>query len=273
MPIHPSENSAIPPRSVGVPRLNRDGGLDRREVAEECAIALVYDGTTAAVVMATPSDLRDLAIGFSLTEGIIRNSGEIESLEVVPGLDGIELRTWLAPASGRRFKKRQRRLVGPTGCGLCGIESLSEATRSCPPVTRAIALAPGQIEAAVEALADAQELNRITRATHAAGFYRPGNGLIAVREDVGRHNALDKLAGALACESVAGKSGAIILTSRVSVEMVQKAAVMGASILIAISAPTALAVRTAEACGITLVGIARGSAFEVFSHPAGVRGE
>ena len=273
MLIHHSENSAIPQPYVGVPRLNRDGWLDRREVAEECAIALVYDGTTAAVVMATPSNLRDLAIGFSLTEGIIRNCGEIRSLEVVPSLDGIELRTWLAPAGGRRFKKRQRRLVGPTGCGLCGIESLSEATRSCPLVTRAIALSPDQIEAAIEALADAQELNRITRATHAAGFYRPGNGLIAVREDVGRHNALDKLAGALACENVAGESGAIILTSRVSVEMVQKAAVMGASILIAISAPTALAVRTAEACGITLVGIARGSAFEIFSHPAGVLGE
>ena len=271
--MHHSENAPIPPPSVGVPRLNRDGRLDRREVAEECAIALVYDGTTAAVLMATPSDLRDLAIGFSLTEGIIRNSGEVRSLEVVPGLDGIELRTWLAPASGRRFKKRQRRLAGPTGCGLCGIESLSEATRTCPLLTRAIALAPGQIEGAVEALACAQELNRITRATHAAGFYLPGNGLIAVREDVGRHNALDKLVGALASESVAGKSGAIILTSRVSVEMVQKAAVMGASILIAISAPTALAIRTAETCGITLVGVVRGSAFEVFSHPAGILAE
>jgi FdhD protein len=220
--------------------------------------------------MATPSDLRDLAIGFSLTEGIIRESGEIQNLEVVPGLDGIELRMWLTPASGREFKQRQRRLVGPTGCGLCGIESLSEAGRSSPRLTRTITLASGQIEQAVEALAGAQELNRTTRATHAAGFYRPGRGLIAAREDVGRHNALDKLAGALASESIAGATGAVILTSRVSVEMVQKAAAIGSCIMVAISAPTALAVRTAEACGITLIGIARGSAFEIFSHPAAI---
>jgi FdhD protein len=180
------------------------------------------------------------------------------------------LRMWLAPDSGRRFKKRQRRLVGPTGCGLCGIESLSEAARSCPSVSRSISLAPGQVEAAVGALAKAQSLNQATRATHAAGFYLPGEGLVAAREDVGRHNALDKLAGALASEDIAAGAGAIILTSRVSVEMVQKTAVIGSPILVAISAPTALAVRTAETCGITLVGIARGPAFEIFTHPGGI---
>ncbi len=270
MHVHHSETEPIPPRSVEVPRLNRDGRLDQREVAEECAIALVFDGTTVTVVMATPSDLRDLAIGFSLTEGIIGDCGEIQSLDVVPGLDGVELRMWLAPDRGRRFKKRQRRLVGPTGCGLCGIESLSEAARSCPSVSRSISLAPGQVEAAVGALAKAQSLNQATRATHAAGFYLPGEGLVAAREDVGRHNALDKLAGALASEDIAGGAGAIILTSRVSVEMVQKTAVIGSPILVAISAPTALAVRTAETCGITLVGIARGPAFEIFTHPGGI---
>lgn len=263
-------NLCLPPASIGVPRLNRDGRLDQREVAEECAVALVYDGTTAAVVMATPSDLRDLAIGFSLTEGIIKDIGEFQSLEVVPGLDGIELRMWLAPDSGRRFKKRQRRLVGPTGCGLCGIESLTEAARSCPSLSRSISLTPGQIEEAVAALANAQGLNRTTRATHAAGFYSPREGLVVAREDVGRHNALDKLAGVLASENIAGGTGAVILTSRVSVEMVQKAAAIGSCIMVAISAPTALAVRTAEACGITLVGIARGAAFEIFSHPTGI---
>lgn len=270
MHVHHSETEPIPPRSVEVPRLNRDGRLDHRKVAEECAIALVFDGTTVAVVMATPSDLRDLAIGFSLTEGIIGDCGEIQSLDVVPGLDGVELRMWLARDSGRRFKIRQRRLVGPTGCGLCGIESLSEAARSCPSVSRSISLAPGQVEAAVGALAKAQSLNQATRATHAAGFYLPGEGLVAAREDVGRHNALDKLAGALASEDIAAGAGAIILTSRVSVEMVQKTAVIGSPILVAISAPTALAVRTAETCGITLVGIARGPAFEIFTHPGGI---
>jgi FdhD protein len=263
----------LPSASTGVPRLNRDGHLGQREVAEECAVALVYDGTTAAVMMATPSDLPDLAIGFSLTEGIIKDNGEIQGLEVVPGLDGIELRIWLVPDSGRRFKKRQRRLVGPTGCGLCGIESLTEAARACPNLTRSITLTPGQIEAAVAALADAQSLNRTTRATHAAGFYTPREGLVVAREDVGRHNALDKLAGALASENMAGGTGAVILTSRISVEMVQKAAAIGSCIMVAISAPTALAVRTAEACGITLIGIARGSAFEIFSHPAGICGD
>jgi FdhD protein len=263
----------LPPASIGVPRLSRDGRLDHREVAEECAVALVYDGTTAAVVMATPSDLRDLAIGFSLTEGIIKSSTEIQSLEVVSGFDGIELRMWLAPDSGRLFRKRQRRLVGPTGCGLCGIESLAEAARSCPSLSRSFALAPEQIEEAVAALANAQRLNRSTRATHAAGFYSPHEGLVGAREDVGRHNALDKLAGLLASRNIAGGSGAVILTSRVSVEMVQKAAAIGSCIMVAISAPTALAVRTAEACGITLIGVARGSEFEIFSHPSGIRRE
>jgi FdhD protein len=152
-------------------------------------------------------------------------------------------------------------------------ESLSEATRQIPSSTRAISLDPSQIGQAVEALAKAQNLNRTTRATHAAGFYLPDEGLVLAREDVGRHNALDKLAGALAAERIAGESGAIILTSRVSVEMVQKSAVIGSGILVAISAPTALAVRTAEACGITLVAVARGSAFEIFSHPDGIRPE
>ena len=267
--LNPSD-PPLPPASIGVPRLDRDGRLGQREVAEECAVALVYDGTTAAVIMATPSDLPDLAIGFSLTEGIIKDSGEIQGLEVVPSCDGIELRVWLAPDSGRRFKKRQRRLVGPTGCGLCGIESLTEATRSCPSLTRSITLTPGQIEAAVAALASAQSLNRTTRATHAAGLYKPREGLVVAREDVGRHNALDKLAGALASQNIASRTGAVVLTSRISVEMVQKAAAIGSCIMVAISAPTALAVRTADACGITLIGIARGSAFEIFSHPAGI---
>jgi len=256
--------------SIGVLRLTGEGDLDRREVAEECAVALVYDGTTAAVVMATPSDLPDLAIGFSLTEGIVQSASEVQNVEVIPRLEGIELRMWLTPRAGRQFKARQRRLIGPTGCGLCGIESLSEATRQSQRLTRAISLAPDQIGQAVEALANAQSLNRTTRATHAAGFYLPDRGLVVAREDVGRHNALDKLAGALATEGIAGETGAIVLTSRVSVEMVQKTAAVGSCILVAISAPTALAVRTAEACGITLVGIARGSAFEIFCHPGGI---
>ena len=143
--------------SVGVPRLSRDRRLDRRIVPEECPTALVYEGTTAAVVMATPADLTDLAIGFSLSEGIVKDAREIATLDVVPNTDGIELRMWLTACSSRQFRKRQRRLVGPTGCGLCGIESLSEASRWFAPLARGIALRSGQIEAAVETLSRARK--------------------------------------------------------------------------------------------------------------------
>jgi len=259
-----------PMASVRMPRLTSSRIQDERVVAEECPVALVYDGTTFAVLMATPADLTDLALGFSLTEDIIQDIGEIEELTVVPGPDGIELRLWLRPNAGRRLKERRRQLVGPTGCGLCGIESLREAGRIVRPIVRQIRLAPWQIGAAVEALATSQILNRQTRATHAAGFFEPGRSSMILREDVGRHNALDKLAGALAAEGTSGRTGAIILTSRISVELVQKTAAIGAGFIVAISAPTALAIRTAEASGITLVGIARGGEFEVFSHPTGL---
>ena len=264
------DRTIMPLPSVRMIRFNSDLTRDTRAIAEECPVALVYDGTTAAVLMATPADLADLAVGFSLTEGIIREAGEIEGLDIVPGSTGIELRIWLRPDSGRALKERHRRLVGPTGCGLCGIESLQEANRACSPVARALRLSPEQIGLAVETLAASQWLNHETRATHAAGFFVPSSKNMVVREDVGRHNALDKLAGALAGLSTSGRSGAVVLTSRVSVEMVQKTAAIGAGIIIAVSAPTALAIRTAEACGITLVGIARGRDFEVFSHLAGI---
>lgn len=264
------ERTIMPLPFVRMPRFNPNRTRDTRAMAEECPVALVYDGTTVAVLMATPGDLADLAFGFSLTEGIIRDASEIEELDIVPRSAGVELRIWLRPERGRTLKERQRRLVGPTGCGLCGIESLQEANRVSAPVARTIRLAPKQIALAVERLAASQTLNRETRATHAAGFFVPGSDNMIVREDVGRHNALDKLAGAQARMDVPGCSGAVVLTSRISVEMVQKAAAIRVGIVVAISAPTALAIRTAEACGITLVGIARGRDFEIFSHPAGI---
>ena len=269
---HPARYDRVltPTASIKMPRLTSRGTQDARIITEECPVALVFDGATMAVLMATPSDLADLALGFSLTEGIIEDAGEIEELSVVPGAGGIELRTWLRPRAGRRLKDRRRRLVGPTGCGLCGIESLAEANRMHRAVVRQIRLTPEQIRTAVERLGAVQVLNHATRATHAAGFFRPGDDDMILREDVGRHNALDKLAGALAFQGVSGRAGAIILTSRISVEMVQKAAAIGVGIIVAISAPTALAIRTAEASGLTLVGIARGDDFEIFSHPRGV---
>jgi FdhD protein len=259
-----------PSTSAAIPRLSSARQRDMRIVPEECPVALVYDGTTVAVVMATPANLTDLAIGFSLTEGIIKRFGDVEHLDIVPGTDGIELRMWLAAEAGSHFRRRQRRTVGPTGCGLCGIESLAEATRSFGRLRREITLRSNQIERGMNALSRAQVLNHVTHATHAAGFYLPDDRLVAIREDVGRHNALDKLAGTLAAQGVSGQSGAILMTSRISIELVQKTAAIGCPVLVAISAPTALAVRAADEYGITLVAVARGSSFEIFTHADGI---
>ena len=242
------------------------GETASRSVPEETPIALTYNRATHAVMMATPADLEDFAIGFSLGEGIIATPGEIEEFEVVPAENGIELRLTIAPARAATLIQRHRYLAGATGCGLCGMESLAETVRPSPRVPKGLRVTPATIAEAIACLPPAQVLNQATRAVHAAGFFQPGNGLVAVREDVGRHNALDKLAGHLARASVAAETGIVLLTSRVSVEMVQKAAVMGAPIVAAVSAPTALALRTAEDAGITLIGIARDDGFEIFTH-------
>jgi FdhD protein len=237
-----------------------------RALAAETAVALVHDASTTAVMMATPRDLRDFGVGFSLTEGVIDNPGQIRSLEVVETPLGIEVRMWLEPGVGATLADRRRRVAGPTGCGLCGIDSLAEAARAPRLVTASLTLSTADVQAALDALSQQQVLGAATRAVHAAGYWSPGLGLVAAREDVGRHNALDKLAGALALAG-AQPAGAVVLTSRVSVEMVQKAAAIGAPILIAVSAPTALAVRTAQAAGVTLVAVARSDGFEVFTRP------
>jgi FdhD protein len=241
-----------------------------RAVPEEVPVALTYDGGTEAVMMASPADLEDFAVGFSVTEGIVASPGEIGSLEIVEEEAGIELRMWLAAPHAAALAARRRRIAGPTGCGLCGIDSLAEAVRPPPVVGAGRSFSAGEIAAGLRALAAAQVLGRETRAVHAAGWFEPGRGLVAIREDVGRHNALDKLAGALLRANENPARGMILLTSRVSVEMVAKAAAIGAPFVVAVSAPTALAVRTAEAAGVTLVAIARDDGFEVFTHPARV---
>jgi FdhD protein len=249
----------------------RASAPSRRAIPEETAVALVYDGGTEAVMMATPADLEDFALGFSLNEGVIDAAAEIRSIEIADQTDGIELRIWLAADRAHALAGRRRTRAGPTGCGLCGVDSLAEALRPLPTIESALTIPAADLMAAMRALSDLQALNRETRAVHAAALLVPGEGIIAVREDVGRHNALDKLAGALAREgrSATGKTltGAILMTSRISVELVQKAAIMGAPILAAVSAPTALALRTAEGAGITLAGIVRDDGLEVFTWP------
>lgn len=237
-----------------------------RTIPEETAIAFTYNTASYAVMMATPQDLEDFAIGFSLTEGVIPSLDAIESIEIVEEEVGIELRIWLKARDAVEFLGRRRKMAGPTGCGLCGIESLIEAMRPPPKVRGNLAFAPDEIMTAIDSLFPSQELNRKSHAVHGAGFYDPGRGLVAVREDVGRHNALDKLAGALARERLTAEQGIVLLTSRVSVEMVQKSAAIGAAVIVAVSAPTALAVRMAEAAGMTLVAVARKDGFEVFTH-------
>lgn len=254
-------------RTLAAPSLTFRGGhwlRDMRALPEEVPVALVYNGTTQAVMMATPTDLEEFAHGFSLTEGFVTGRGEIEALEVVEHGAGIELRMTLADTASARFEARRRATVGPVGCGLCGIDSLAEAMRPLPPVLAGgPVLTPQDVGEAMAGLAKHQPLHDATRAAHAAGFYLPGGGLVMAREDVGRHNALDKLAGAMAGQDVG--AGAVVLTCRISLDMVQKCVVLGARIVIAASAPTAEALRQAKATGLTLIGNARDGNFCVFN--------
>jgi FdhD protein len=237
-----------------------------RVVPAEVPIAFSYGGSTHAVMMGTPADLEDFAIGFSLTEGIIASMAEIEEVAVLDEGQGLDVQVRLAENKEDALRARRRHMAGPVGCGLCGIESIEQAMRVVPDVRDVgVVLTPEDITAAMAALNGAQPLHAETHAVHGAGFFIPGEGLIAVREDVGRHNALDKLAGAVIRAGREGGQGIVVVTSRVSVEMVQKTAILGSSTLVAISAPTALAIRTAEEAGMTLVALTRGEDFEIFA--------
>ena len=256
-----------PTRRVAAVKVTAEGRRDvERLLPVETPVAIVADATTFAVMMATPSDLEDFATGFLLTEGLISSCGDIREIDVAAVALGVEARVWLQPGVGVALTERRRRLAGPTGCGLCGVESLAEAVRPPPRVQGSLSVSRDDIRTALEALAAGQALGQATRASHAAGLWRQGQGLVAVREDVGRHNALDKLAGALARAGDVAP-GLLVLTSRVSVEMVQKAARLGAPVLAAVSAPTTLALEAAEQGGITVVAVARSDGFEIFTHP------
>lgn len=254
--------------AVAAPRVAWRGGASMdgvRSVPRETPIALTYNRTTHAVMLATPADLEDFAVGFSLSEGVVEKASDVVALEIVEVADGIECRMDLAAARLDALTRRQRRLAGPSGCGLCGLDSLAAAVRPAPVVPDGRGFTAAMIQDAMGSMPGAQVLNAVTHAVHAAAFWTPELGLVALREDVGRHNALDKLAGALARSGVPAADGLVLLSSRVSVEMVQKAAALGAPVIVAISAPTSLAIEVANGAGITLVGVARADGFEVFT--------
>ena len=234
-----------------------------RTLPVEIPVAITVNATTHAVMLASPADLADFATGFALTEGLVDHADEIERLAIVTPPGGIEVQLWIAPARAEAAAARRRHLAGPTGCGLCGIESLAEAIR---PPRRCTAAgprpAPSEIVAAIVALAAAQPLGTATRAVHAAALWQRGQPLL-VREDVGRHNALDKLVGAAVGHDAT--VAMLLLTSRVSVEMVQKASILGTPVIVAVSAPTSFACDQAAAAGLTLVAVARPDGFEVFA--------
>ncbi len=240
--------------------------MGERVIAEETAIAFTYNRVTHAVMMATPADLEDFAVGFSLAEGIIHAPADIAALQIVAVDLGVELRMDISATLASQLEARRRHIAGVSGCGMCGLESLEQAMRRPPTVTSRLTVTPAMIAAAIAQLPALQAINQLTRAVHAAAFWQPAIGLVALREDVGRHNALDKLAGALTRTGIAAVEGVVLLTSRVSIELVQKVALMGMPIIVAVSAPTALAVRVAEAAGITLIGVAREDGFEIFTH-------
>lgn len=254
--------------------VGHDGAHDgERTIPQETAIAFTYDGSSHAVMMATPADLEDFAIGFSLTEGIVSSPAEIEAFETIEQETGIELRMRLAAPNSQRLAERRRVLAGPVGCGLCGLDSLEEARSAVPRVTGANEITAASVFAALKAMHPAQTLNQETHAVHAAGYFTEAGGLVALREDIGRHNALDKLAGALARAGMSPTEGIVVLTSRLSYDLVKKAAMIGAPIVAAVSTPTALAIEEAETAGMTLVGIGRDDSFEIFTCPERIKTE
>ncbi len=258
-------------RSIMGTALGPEGARDvARSLPEEVPVAVTVNGSTQAVMMCTPSDLEDFAIGFAFTEGFARPD-QIERLEIVELDYGIEARLWVPDALAEALGARRRAMMGPVGCGLCGIESLEQALRALPVLSAGGVIGYAEAARGPDLLRDHQPLHDLTHAVHAAGFLLPGQGLdtgiVLAREDVGRHNALDKLIGSLLRGGIDPAQGAIVLTSRVSVEMVQKTVLARCPILVAVSAPTAHAVRMADAAGLTVAAFARDGRLETFTHP------
>lgn len=246
----------------------RDGNFHQEpdNLAVEVPVALEFNGISHAVMLATPSDLESFALGFALSEGIVNHRTEFRGAETEESALGITVHCEISSQAFMNLKQRRRNMTGRTGCGLCGVESLDQVIRtlSCVPAGLPVPLL--SISAALKSLFALQPLSRLTGGMHAAAWSMPDGQLQQVCEDVGRHNALDKLIGRMTERGLNFQDGFLLITSRASVEMVQKAATMGISCLIAISAPTALAVETAEAAGMTLIAFARGDEFVAYTH-------
>jgi FdhD protein len=267
---HAMQRLGYAPASADVTGVRIDAGGEAsvtEMLAEETPVTLAYNLAPHAVMMATPADLEDFAIGFSVTEGIVRDASDISRVSVVRYGRGIELQldvpVELAAAAGTR----SRRLSGRTGCGICGTESVDQVLRDLPAVQSDARVEASAVSRAMRELAAHQPLNAATGAVHAAAWARLDGALVHVREDVGRHNALDKLVGAVLRAGLPAHDGFVVITSRGSFELVQKAAILGVPLLAAVSAPTALAVRVAHSVGLTLAGFARDERLTVYTHP------
>ena len=237
------------------------------QVAEEMPVAIVYHNVPHVVMLASPADLEDFAVGFTLSEALVASPEEIRGVEVTYGQEVADVRVTVAWERFSELLHRRRNLTGRTGCGLCGAEKAEDAIRICRPVGPGPTLDTADLHAAIEQLGSMQPLNSRTGSVHAAAWVVPGHGIQLVREDVGRHNALDKAIGALVRSQADLGGGYMLVTSRASYEMVQKSAQVGISMLAALSAPTAFAVRLAQSAGLTLVGFARRHQHVVYAHP------
>jgi FdhD protein len=236
-------------------------------VAEEMPVALVYHDEPHVVMLATPADLEDYAVGFTLSEGLVARPEEIRAVEVRHGADSVDVHITVAWERFTQLLQRRRNLTGRTGCGLCGAETAADAIRDPAPVPAGVRVTVADLHAAIEQLSQVQPINARTGSVHAAAWVVPGDGIRLVREDVGRHNALDKTIGALTRAGADLAAGYMLITSRASYEMVQKCATVGVPFLAALSAPTAFAVRLAARTGVTLVAFARRDQHVVYAHP------
>jgi FdhD protein len=266
--VEPREPPAAVSAEVGIDRWT-GGAISHTTdlVAEEMPVALVYHDVPHVVMLATPADLEDYAVGFTLSEGLVARADEIRGVEVVPGDASYDVKISVAWERFTQLLQRRRNLAGRTGCGLCGAETAEDAIRECGQVPPGVTVTSAELHATLAQLPARQLINKRTGSVHAAAWVLPGQGIQVVREDVGRHNALDKTIGALARTGADFSAGYMLITSRASYEMVQKAATVGISLLVAVSAPTAFAVRLANRSGLTLVAFARADRHVVYSHP------